>query len=692
MAQNKKILIELELNSKNAVVSAKKITAGLDNVAESSKRANKALDDTNKQMKKTAGSAGIAGAATTEFGRLISDLPYGIHAVTNNLSQMGNMFALLVTSAGGVRKAFAAMWTTIMGPVGILLAFQGIVALLEVFADKMGGAKEIALEFNSSLSEQARALDIATAKLQNQNLTLEERLNILERYNIINKKTKEQLEESGLSVDKQNEYLRIQAELIEKRRELELSRKIDEEENADREETAIEARKTMRDLEKELADLSAQKKRDEEAAYYAILGRGQTFAKEIAEPMYEKRMAKIQKQYKEIPLLQQKIKDNQTLINAANSETAEINAQIVDLERQQQNILQGKEGPAINTVEFFEQEIKTLEDKRDATATNTKQFEEYNDQIAKFELMLRRLKDGEQIPVEVILQTMGAELSDKAIVDTYFGGKKGKGIIKQGIQDQLADSIPTVDEMNSALSAKAKGGETALSLEKMLGMKDSAEKMKAHMDNVKQGLSALNEIFAAQSERDLAIEKNKTTAQNDQLRERLRNEKLTADQRDAINQQIAQNEAALIEKQNKIKEKAFKREKAMRIAMGLVDTASNALKAFGSQLVPGDPTSLARAQFAAALAAAVGMAQVIAISKQKFTPQESPSPTLLGPGTSGTGAAGGPSFNVVGASTQNQLIDAINQRNQQPVKAYVVSTEISTAQELDRKIVSGAAI
>jgi uncharacterized protein with FMN-binding domain len=51
-----------------------------------------------------------------------------------------------------------------------------------------------------------------------------------------------------------------------------------------------------------------------------------------------------------------------------------------------------------------------------------------------------------------------------------------------------------------------------------------------------------------------------------------------------------------------------------------------------------------------------------------------------------------PSFNTVGASDTNQLASAIGQQEQQPVQAYVVSNDVTTAQSLERNIVSGATI
>jgi len=51
-----------------------------------------------------------------------------------------------------------------------------------------------------------------------------------------------------------------------------------------------------------------------------------------------------------------------------------------------------------------------------------------------------------------------------------------------------------------------------------------------------------------------------------------------------------------------------------------------------------------------------------------------------------------PAFNIVGQSDTNQLADAIGGQSQQPIQAFVVANEITTAQELERNIIDGATI
>jgi hypothetical protein len=51
-----------------------------------------------------------------------------------------------------------------------------------------------------------------------------------------------------------------------------------------------------------------------------------------------------------------------------------------------------------------------------------------------------------------------------------------------------------------------------------------------------------------------------------------------------------------------------------------------------------------------------------------------------------------PRFNVVGSSGINQVAEGMSRQNNQPIKAYVVSKDITTAQSLDRNIVSSASM
>ena len=51
-----------------------------------------------------------------------------------------------------------------------------------------------------------------------------------------------------------------------------------------------------------------------------------------------------------------------------------------------------------------------------------------------------------------------------------------------------------------------------------------------------------------------------------------------------------------------------------------------------------------------------------------------------------------PDLTSVGASGSNQLADVISQQNQQPIQTFVVASDVTTAQSLDRNIIDGATL
>jgi len=142
-------------------------------------------------------------------------------------------------------------------------------------------------------------------------------------------------------------------------------------------------------------------------------------------------------------------------------------------------------------------------------------------------------------------------------------------------------------------------------------------------------------------------------------------------------------------KSEKAAKRAFQIQKAANMASALISTYQNATAAYASQFTPlPTPDSPIRGGIAAGIAVATGLANVAKIGQQKF---ESPSSSSGGGGGGGGGVGGGvipPNFNVVGNSGMNQLA----QIQQQPIQAYVVSGEVTSAQALDRNRIKNATL
>jgi len=205
---------------------------------------------------------------------------------------------------------------------------------------------------------------------------------------------------------------------------------------------------------------------------------------------------------------------------------------------------------------------------------------------------------------------------------------------------------------------------------------------------------AVGELASSFIDSEISREEAKTTKLNNELRDRMRNENLSADERKNIQAKIAKNDLILAKKKDKLAEKQFKIDKALRISAALIDTYAATLKAYGSQLVVGDPTSIIRAKIVGGITAAFGLAKVAAIARTKFVPSATSAPPIggAGGGTGGGAAPQAPAFNIVGSSGVNQLSDAIAGQENRPVRTYVVASDVSTAQELDRNIIESASL
>ena len=135
--------------------------------------------------------------------------------------------------------------------------------------------------------------------------------------------------------------------------------------------------------------------------------------------------------------------------------------------------------------------------------------------------------------------------------------------------------------------------------------------------------------------------------------------------------------------------------KAAAIASATISTFQSAQSSYAS-LAP-IPIIGPALGFAAAGAAVVsGFAQIKAITATKLPSlagKSAPSVSGGSPSAPSMGTAPQPpAFNVVGSSETNQLAGAIGAQENKPVQAFVVSSDVSTAQELDRNIISGASI
>ena len=301
--------------------------------------------------------------------------------------------------------------------------------------------------------------------------------------------------------------------------------------------------------------------------------------------------------------------------------------------------------------------------------------EEANLKAQLITLETAKLSKAREVTSQIIALNMEAAAAQKAIDDQAIVDKDEA----QALEDEKAAELKAIkDEIRNA-EAVTDDERRALEIEKVTAHYDLliAEAKRLGLSTVKLEEAKVNAL-------------NKFNKQNS--KNEIKWDEMTAKEKGKIAADGLNNLASILGEETAAG-------KAAAIAAATISTFQSATDSYKS--LAGIPIIGPALGFAAAGAAVVsGFAQVKAITKTKV-------PTLAGK-SAPSGGGGSPSapslgaaptiptlppdFNAVGSSGTNQLADAIGGQSQQPVQAYVVSNDVSSAQSLERNIVEGATI
>lgn len=248
--------------------------------------------------------------------------------------------------------------------------------------------------------------------------------------------------------------------------------------------------------------------------------------------------------------------------------------------------------------------------------------------------------------------------------------------------NQLAESKNQIAAEGKRIAAEAIENEV-LRLKALQAINDEEnrlelERLKNVADNAKAGTQAKvdADIAYAQKSAEVARDKAKTDKEIAEAEQAARDEKtrLVAQGFSDLSAILGEETAA---------------GKAAAIAATTISTYQSAQKSYDSLAsipVIGVPLGIA----AAGAAIVSGIAQVKKITAVK---------TPAAKGAAATGATGQPAappqpprFNLVGSSDANQLAGVIGEQDKKPIKAFVVSKDVTTKQSLDRDIVKTASL
>jgi hypothetical protein len=568
MADVKQILIEIDLQTGKVVGGTAEINKQLKSISSNAKIVEQQLQKTSKATNDFGGAAGIAGATAAELGRTISDMPYGIQAVTNNISQLGSMFALLVSSSNGVGNALTNLGRVMAGPAGILLLFQGAVAAIDFFAQSMRRAKK-------ESEETKKELDEMNATLQEQQFIFNELSKIGFQYS--------------------NDVSKLFA-------------------------------KNMKEVGSYLEELR-----------------------------------------KEGPITQEVYN---AAINAGNDL---LNARI-NQNKAQQALIKSQE------------ELTRLEKEE---PYNKKAIQTESMRLGQARLDLTEAIDAEQKALQF--------LNYQATEEIVLTGKTKKE--KEELNETRERSISSIirEATRSVASFRNAYIQRRVAQEAEVRDDEGFLQWKATF------FENLSNKEAFSFEERTAYYRQYVIATQQLGDMQLRNEQIKLNAMEQINLSYANSIGSIFKTiANLAGENRFLQavaligESAAGIAKIVISTKSaNAAAPLKYALIPGGQ-ALAKAEIAANnLAAKVGIAANVASTAKAVSALKAPVavPSAANIGSEPSAAISqAPSFNVVGATTQNQLAAAILGSQQEPMRAYVVSSDVTTAQQLERNIVQGASI
>ena len=743
----------LDISSKEYVEMGNTIDL-LNQKKASLKRGTEGLVNANGMLKN---SSGAATSATMELGRVISDAPYGIRGMANNITQLVSQLGFATTAAGSFKAAMRQMWTALMGPLGIVLAITTVVSLFDGFFGAQKKVEKSTRDLKSEFEGLAKVLrDDVGASIEGYIELMKEKA-IIDAEIADSSQRVSDIEEELIQISKDRTYwegikatqleltgevqertLRRLNPLIDREKELIEERNSIYKDSADkinkfkqkRDEQNKASIKTVKGLKQEISLLQKERDKLSESSE-----QWQKYTLKItnAEQAIKKIKGELDKNVKE-PLVfgsvdwyndaissLEKFRDANLKVG---SKAFKDETKIIERLKKELEAATGVDGGKTKLLEIedfdetaktYENELSKLNEKLELLdakseaekleikkkyhlarldAQHTEHIEKYEQTAAEYKADLKLYLDQ-----QVLLDKMSQEDANKRLA--IFDSNTKTQIKQSNDSFEILRSITKKSYDNRILDALFAGqklaGDGKTQAQKDLidthrHLKHKAELYASYADTVKQVLGSIGDFIGAEFERELVTEENRNNEANKILNDRLLNENLSKDQRADIQNQIAQNDEKLRVKKEKIARKQFNVEKAFKIGMALADTASSALKAYGSQIIIGDPTSIVRAAAAAKVATAFGLANVAMIARSKFqtAAPSKPANASIGSTDGETSERAEPSFNIVGRSNENLLINAIQAQFGKPLKAYVVSRDVTTQQQLDGMIVGQA--
>ena len=181
-------------------VPVKQLRAEFGNFAKTVNATN--FNKFNSELKKT-GSAvaqmktasGGATSSVLELGRVIQDAPYGLRGMANNITQLASQMAFATKSAGGFGKALKEMGKAMAGPLGVVFLISLVVSAMEMLQGSIGKTeKDLDKLTDASITNAVSELTTLKNIIEDTSISLERKQEAIRLAN-------EEYSELNISID-----------------------------------------------------------------------------------------------------------------------------------------------------------------------------------------------------------------------------------------------------------------------------------------------------------------------------------------------------------------------------------------------------------------------------------------------------------------------------------------------------------
>lgn len=622
---------------------------------------------------------GGASAAALELGRVVSDAPYGIRGMANNVSQLASNILFMSQQTDkatgaviGFGGAISGIFKALKGPLGILLAIQAVVAALDYFYGSSAKANEGASEFaDSGVTDMTVKLGVLKKALNDTNLSLDVKKELVSDANT-------EIKDLNLTLDENEQLTKASSDALDAY--------VDNLMKAAQADALVEL---MKEQVKEQMKIMALG--EDSLTWYESLGAvvnqltgGFATAQLMVAENFKSSSDIYDKFYKtltegENPIIKALFGGKGS--GPKNKIKREFRQLLLDLEKEVLSFQERRGAIDARNEEDrlalkHEFEIKDLDLKRDAFVEKMNQQRQHqNDLLA-----------NEKITKEQHARAM--QKIDESIADA---GAEHNRAYKELLKTQEAESndlqLDLMIEHNSnAQQAMFEHNQALneLEQERTLNSLDRIDlQRQAEEDNWANEQRIFQERIdaAVRNEEDISIINKEAEAAEEQ-----HNAKMLAIDEASVQARIdvlahygaaAKGLSALLGEQTEAG-------KLFAVAAATIDTYAAANKVLNDESIP---TTAAR------IAAMIGVIATGIANVRNIMQTEVPT---KGRGGGGVAGAGGttfrPDFNIVGASGQNQLAATVAGQVGEPTRAYVVYDDLRTAGEIEANAVEAAGI